>query len=90
MARALAWDAPRGATAVGSAAAVLVEPSSAIQVAAIAAAALLGWRLLPVPAEQARMHVAVPIGRRTAAEDEDPVLAIRVVAEERGVRAAVL
>jgi chromate transporter len=67
MARALAWDAARGAIAVASAAAVLVAPSSAIQVAAIAVAALLGWRLLPVPAEQARMHVAVPIGRRTAA-----------------------
>jgi chromate transporter len=66
MAHALAWDLPRGALALASAAAVLVAPSSAIQVAVIAVAALLGWRFLPVPVTQTRTHVAVPIGRRTA------------------------
>jgi chromate transporter len=66
MARALAWDVRRGAIALASATAVLVAPSSPIQVAAIAAAALLGWRFLPVPPAQTRTHVPVPIGRRTA------------------------
>ena len=67
MARALAWDLPRGALALASAAVVLVAPSSAAQVAVIAVAALLGWRFLPVPAIKTLALIAVPIGRRTAA-----------------------
>ena len=67
MARVLAWDLPRGAMALASAAVVLVAPSSAIQIAVIAVAALLGWRCLPVPAFTSRSAVTVPIGRRAAA-----------------------
>jgi chromate transporter len=67
MARALAWDLRRGAIALLSAAVVLVSPSAAIQVAVIAVAALVGWRLLPVPRMEPRPPIAVPIGRRTAA-----------------------
>ncbi len=66
MARALAWDVPRGAMALASAAAVLAFPSSAIQVAIIAVAALIGRRFLPAPPVAARAQLAVPIGRRTA------------------------
>jgi chromate transporter len=67
MARALAWDLPRGAIALASAAAVLVAPSPAVQVAVIAVAAVLGWRFLPVPATQQLAQIHVPIGRRPAA-----------------------
>lgn len=67
MARALAWDLPRGAIALASAAVVLLAPSPATQVAVIAAAGVVGWRFLPAPPAAASAHVAVPIGRRTAA-----------------------
>ena len=67
MARALAWDARRGAIALAAAAAVLAFPGSAIQVAVIALGGLIGSRYLPAPIVSARTHVRVPIGRRTAA-----------------------
>jgi chromate transporter len=67
MARALAWDLPRGAIALASAAVVLAVPSPAIQVAVIAAAGVIGWRFLHAPVTVTPAHIAVPIGRRAAA-----------------------
>src|SRR6185503_8752378 len=49
MARALAWDLPRGALALVSAAIVLLAPSPWTQVAVIAAAGVVGWRFLLAP-----------------------------------------
>jgi chromate transporter len=66
MARALAWDARRGAIALGSAAIVLAVPSTAVQVAVIVVAGVLGWRFVPAPTFATRAHIAVPIGRRVA------------------------
>ena len=66
MARALAWDARRGAIALAAAAVVLAVPSSGTQVAVIVAAGVVGGLLLPAPAISTRAHVGVPIGRRTA------------------------
>ena len=65
--RALARDVPRGAIALAAAAVVLSFPAAATQVAIIAVAGVIGWRLLPAPPETASARVAVPIGRRTAA-----------------------
>jgi chromate transporter len=67
MARVLAWDARRGAIALASAAVVLAVPSSAIQVAVIVGAGVLGGLFVPAPVVDTRGHVVVPIGRRTAA-----------------------
>ena len=66
MARVLAWDARRGAIALASAAVVLTVPSSAVQVAVIVVAGVVGWLVLPAPPLATRPHVAVPIGGRMA------------------------
>jgi chromate transporter len=66
MARALAWDVPRGAIALASAAVVLAVPSAATQVLVIIAAGVIGWRFLPASLAAGPAPVAVPIGRRTA------------------------
>jgi chromate transporter len=67
MARALAWDARRGAIALASAAVMLTVPSSAVQVAVIVGAGVLGGLLLPAPPVATRAYVGVPLGRRAAA-----------------------
>jgi chromate transporter len=60
MARALAPDRARGTVAIGAAVAALLVPTPATQVAIIAAAALLGWRVLAVtPVTQATLTVRV-------------------------------
>jgi chromate transporter len=79
MARALAWDVPRGAIALAAAAVVLLVPSQATQIAVIAIAGLIGWRFLPVPGAEVRTPTAVPIGRRTATACLALYLALLVV-----------
>jgi chromate transporter len=66
MARALAWDAPRGAMAVAAAAVVLAASTSVIQVAVIVAAAVIGWLFLPAPPVATSAPVTIAIGRSTA------------------------
>lgn len=66
MARALAWDARRGAIALAAAALALAWHDQYVQVAIIVLAALAGWLLLPAAAVSGRVLHAVPIGRRFA------------------------
>lgn len=67
MARALAWDLPRGAMALAAAAVVILCPGSFVQVAVIVVAGLIGWALLRPPAVTAGRHAAVPVSRGLAA-----------------------
>lgn len=67
MARTLAPDRTRGTLAIGAAVTALLVPTPLTQVAIIAAAALLGWRLLPVPPTTAAATLPVQVGRRLAA-----------------------
>ena len=66
MARALAWDRPRGTIAVVAAAVVILVPSVGVQVAVIAAAGVIGWLLLPAPPVSTGAQIAVPLGRSVA------------------------
>lgn len=66
MARALAWDVPRGAIALAAAAIMIASPTSAAQVAVIAAAGLVGRLFLRPPAVAVRAHAVVPVGRAVA------------------------
>jgi chromate transporter len=63
MARSLAPDRERATIAILSAIAFLAWPVAAGQVLVIAAAGLIGWRLLPPPALPSTLHLHVPIGR---------------------------
>jgi chromate transporter len=64
MARTLTPDRERATMAIAAAIVALAWPSAAMQVLIIAAAGLIGWRLLPASAPAARGHLRVPIGRR--------------------------
>ena len=66
MARALAWDLPRGTLALAAALLAILVPGAATQVAIIASAGLLGWLFLSAPAVPSGALVAVRIGRRAA------------------------
>jgi chromate transporter len=66
MARALAWDARRGAIALASAALALAWHDQYVQVAIILLAALAGRFVIPAAAVDARSAHPVPIGRRVA------------------------
>ncbi|MGH7302897.1 MAG: chromate efflux transporter, partial [Candidatus Rokuibacteriota bacterium] len=67
MARALAPDRARATIALASAIGAIWFPSGLGQVAIIAAAALLGWRLLPGASASAAGPRPGPIGRRLGA-----------------------
>jgi chromate transporter len=62
--RSLAPDWPRRALAVAAAAVMLVLPAAALQVAVIAAGALLGWWLLDRLPAADRDDIPSPVGRR--------------------------
>ena len=66
MARALAPDASRAAIALAATVAVLLVPGSAMQIAVIAAAALIGALFLTVPASAPGMSVRVRLPRAVA------------------------
>jgi len=66
MARTLAPDRPRATLAILAAIVALVWPTPAAQVLIIAAAALLGWRLLPVDTAAAPAHATIRLSRRLA------------------------
>jgi chromate transporter len=66
MARALAWDARRGAIALAAAALALAWHDQYVQVAIILLAALAGRFVIPAAAVDARIAHPVPIGRRVA------------------------
>lgn len=66
MARTLAPDRARATIAILAAAVSLAWPSAATQVLVIAAAGLVGWRLLSVPEAAAGRPLVVPIGRVVA------------------------
>jgi chromate transporter len=67
MARALAWDARRGAIALAATALALAWHDQYVQVAIILLAGLAGWVLVPAAAVPTRGVRTVPIGRRVAA-----------------------
>jgi chromate transporter len=64
MARSLCPDRERATLAILATIAVLAFPTAAGQVATIAVAGLVGWRLLPAPEVPQSRPVGVPIGRR--------------------------
>jgi chromate transporter len=66
MARALAWDARRGAIALAAAALALAWHDQYVQVAIILLAGLAGSLLLPATAVATRAFHMVPIGRSVA------------------------
>jgi chromate transporter len=66
MAHALAWDAPRGAIAVVSAALALLIPSTVGQIAVIAGAGVIGAVFVAAPASEPRAAVRVPVPRGLA------------------------
>ncbi len=66
MARQLAPDRTRATIAIGAALVALAWQSALAQILVIAAAGLLGWRLLPAGEIVARPHGRVPVGRRLA------------------------
>jgi chromate transporter len=66
MARALAWDARRGAIALAVAVLALLWHDQYVQVAIILLAALVGRLVIPAAAVGARVLHPVPIGRRVA------------------------
>jgi chromate transporter len=59
MARTLAPDRERATIAIGAAILALGAPVASVQVAIIAAAGLIGWRLLPAPPGRAEPHARV-------------------------------
>ena len=62
MARTLAPDRPRATIAILAAIAVVASPTAFTQLFAIALAAVVGWRLLPVGSDgDARTSVAIPV-----------------------------
>lgn len=63
MARSLCPDRPRATIAIAAAIAVLAAPTPISQVAIIAVAALVGWRLLPGGDGPPSLDLRVPIGR---------------------------
>jgi chromate transporter len=63
MARAMAFDLPRGSVAVASAIAVLLWPTSITQILLIAAGGVIGWRLLRGRPSSPAAPILVPIGR---------------------------
>jgi chromate transporter len=65
MARTLAPDRARGTLAVLAAIAMLAWPTALGQVIVIAAAGLVGWRLMPAPPVASATRAPVPISRRT-------------------------
>jgi chromate transporter len=65
MARTLAPDRPRGTLAILAAIATLAWPTALGQLLVIAAAGLVGWRLMPAPPLAAARAAGVPISRRT-------------------------
>jgi chromate transporter len=64
MARTLCPDRPRATLAVIAAIAALAAPTAAGQVAIIAVAGLVGWRLLAGGDGPPPLHLRVPVGRR--------------------------
>ena len=66
MARALAWDARRGAIALAATAMALAWHDQYAQVAIILLVGLAGWVLLPAVEVPTRSVQTVPIGRRVA------------------------
>jgi chromate transporter len=66
MARALAWDARRGAIALAAAVLALLWHDQYVQVAIMLLAALAGRLVVPATAIGARVIHPVPIGRRVA------------------------
>lgn len=64
--RSLAPDWPRRLIAAGAAAAMLLSPTAALQVAVIAAGALLGWAVLRGNRREAKAETAPASGRRAA------------------------
>lgn len=66
MARALAWEVPRGAIALGATALALTWHDQYVQVAIILLAGLVGRLVLSAAGSSARVAHAVPIGRRVA------------------------
>jgi chromate transporter len=67
MARSLCPDRERATMAIVAAVAAVAWPIPAIQVLIIAAAGVVGWRLLPPPAASLGRDIVVPVGRRLAA-----------------------
>jgi chromate transporter len=65
MARSLCPDRPRATIAIVAAIATLASPTAVGQVAIIAVAGLIGWRLLPSDGGPPSLQLRVPIGRRT-------------------------
>jgi chromate transporter len=66
MARSLCPDRPRATMAIVAAMAALAWPTAIGQVLTIAAAGLIGWRLLPAPATTNLPRIRFPVGRRVA------------------------
>ena len=66
MARALAWDAPRGLIAFGAAAIVTVVPGTLAQIAVMAGAGAIGAFALAPPTVEGRPPVAIPVSRAVA------------------------
>lgn len=66
MAKNLCPDAPRATIAVLAAMVLLVWPGSAIQLAVIVSAGLIGWRLLPASDGGTSGDETFPVGRRVA------------------------
>ena len=66
MARAMAFDLQRGSIAILAAIATLVWQTAFTQVLVIAAAGIVGWRLLPAASTVIASRVVVPLGRRAA------------------------
>ena len=64
MARALAPDRPRASIAIAAAVAALAWPTALGQVLVIAAAGLLGWRLLPAAGTAPVAHARPSVSRR--------------------------
>jgi chromate transporter len=64
MARTLAPDRERATIAIAAAILALSAPVAAVQVGIIAAAGLVGWRLLPAPGARVTPHEVVRVSRR--------------------------
>jgi chromate transporter len=63
MARTLAPDRERATIAIGAAILALSAPVAAVQVGIIAAAGVVGWRLLPAPGVRVIPHAVVRVSR---------------------------
>src|SRR3954470_6597791 len=66
MARALAWDVPRGAMALAAAAIVTLMPGAAVQIGVIAVAALIGAIFLAPPPAEPSAVIRVSVSRASA------------------------